>query len=73
MSSSSNYNPMGNWIKNHLKRPFQCLKRARKGKQLQECQSENYESLAPSGESLEAFTDANQMHRIALLHSLNTG
>ena len=41
-------------------------------KTLQECQSENYKSAAPSDESSEAITVANQMHRTTLLHYLNT-
>ena len=49
---------------------FQCWKRARKGKNpLQESQSENYNSTAPSGESSGAITFANQMHRTTLLNS----
>ena len=42
-------------------------------KPLQEYQSENYKITAPSGESSEAITAANRMHRTTLLHSLNTG
>ena len=39
----------------------------------QKCQSENYNSRAPSVLSSEAITVANQMHRTTLLIFLNIG
>ena len=40
---------------------------------LQESQSQNYNSTAPSGKRSEANTVANRMLRTTLLNSLNTG
>ena len=38
----------------------------------QKCQSKNFKYAAPSGESSEAITVANQTHRTTLLNSLNS-
>ena len=50
------------------------LKTSKQGKSpLQESQFENFTSTAPSGESSEDNTVANQMQRTRVLVSLNTG
>ena len=74
MSSSSNYDSMGNSGSKIISSDSLNVGNEQKNvkKTLQECQSENYKSAAPSDESSEAITVANQMHRTTLLHYLNT-
>ena len=75
LSSSSSYDSIGNSGSKIISSdPLNLAnEQEKRNKPHQECQSENYKSTSPSGDSSEAITVANQMNRTTLLLSFNTG